>query len=231
MTSSPAACAIPLSDSGPQPRTWSAPQARARTIIRTMRTRFLLLVLLLFTASPGGFAAGAATSAVGVTTSAAASMMPAGSSDSRTSAVPGGAITFALPVPGPAEVLTPFRPPTTAYGTGHRGVDLAAPAGAQVRAAGSGTVVYAGDLAGRGVVSIQHPGGLRTTYEPVTATVTRGQAVTAGTVIGTLQVGHPSCAPAVCLHWGARLPDGTYLDPMALLRPWQVRLKPWDGSG
>jgi murein DD-endopeptidase MepM/ murein hydrolase activator NlpD len=140
------------------------------------------------------------------------------------------AVSFILPVPGPAEVLTPFRPPATRYGAGHRGVDLAAPAGIPVRAAADGTVVYAGDLAGRGVVSVQHPDGLRTTYEPVTATVTRGQSVTRGAVIGTLQEGHPSCAPAVCLHWGARLADGSYLDPMALLRPWRVRLKPWDAD-
>jgi murein DD-endopeptidase MepM/ murein hydrolase activator NlpD len=134
---------------------------------------------------------------------------------------------FLLPVPPPPQVLTPFRPPATKYGTGHRGVDLAAPAGTPVRAADTGTVVYAGMLAGRGVVSIQHPGGLRTTYEPVTASVAPGDHVQAGQVIGTLDAGHPSCAPADCLHWGARLPDGSYLDPMSLLRPWRVRLLPW----
>ncbi|HET8589086.1 MAG TPA: peptidoglycan DD-metalloendopeptidase family protein [Nakamurella sp.] len=145
--------------------------------------------------------------------------------------VPVTAASFALPVPPPAVVLTPFRPPATRYGPGHRGVDLAAPAGTAIRAAGGGTVVYAGNLAGRGVVSVEHPGGLRTTYEPVQATVTAGQWVAAGSRIGTLQPGHPSCAPAECLHWGARLPDGSYLDPMSLLHPWRVRLKPWDGTG
>jgi murein DD-endopeptidase MepM/ murein hydrolase activator NlpD len=145
--------------------------------------------------------------------------------------VPVTAASFALPVPPPAVVLTPFRPPATRYGPGHRGVDLVAPAGTAIRAAGAGTVVYAGTLAGRGVVSVEHPGGLRTTYEPVQATVTAGQWVAAGSRIGTLQPGHPSCAPAECLHWGARLPDGSYLDPMSLLHPWRVRLKPWDGTG
>lgn len=135
---------------------------------------------------------------------------------------------FDLPVPSPPVVLTPFRPPEHRYGTGHRGVDLAAPAGTPVRAAAAGTVAYAGTVAGRGVVSVLHPGGLRTTYEPVEATVTAGQAVTTGAVLGTLRPGHASCVPADCLHWGARLPDGSYLDPMALLRPWRVRLKPWE---
>jgi murein DD-endopeptidase MepM/ murein hydrolase activator NlpD len=98
-----------------------------------------------------------------------------------------------------------------------------------VVAAGAGRVVFAGELAGRGVISVEHEGGLRTTYEPVTASVAAGSPVAAGQPIGTLQAGHPGCAPASCLHWGARLPDGTYLDPLALLRPWAVRLWPWDG--
>jgi murein DD-endopeptidase MepM/ murein hydrolase activator NlpD len=58
------------------------------------------------------------------------------------------------------------------FGPGHRGVDLAAVAGAPVLAAGAGTVVFAGTVAGRGVVSVDHSGGLRTTYEPVLPTVT-----------------------------------------------------------
>jgi murein DD-endopeptidase MepM/ murein hydrolase activator NlpD len=125
-------------------------------------------------------------------------------------------------------VLTGFVPPPTRYGRGHRGVDLAAAVGAVVRAAGAGTVVFAGGLAGRGVVSIRHPSGLRTTYEPVTTTVATGTTVAEGEPIGILTAGHQACAPASCLHWGARLPDGSYLDPLALLRPWQVRLLPWD---
>ncbi len=136
---------------------------------------------------------------------------------------------FVLPLPPPPVVLTPFAPPPTRYGAGHRGVDLAADAGAVVAAAGAGRVVFAGDLAGRGVISIEHDGGLRTTYEPVTPMVEVASTVGAGQPIGTLQAGHAGCAPASCLHWGARLPDGSYLDPLALLRPWPVRLWPWDG--
>lgn len=135
---------------------------------------------------------------------------------------------FVLPVAGPAVVLTPFHPPATRHGTGHRGVDLAGRVGGQIRATGSGTVVFAGPLAGRGVISIDHPIGLRTTYEPVTGSVKAGDAVVAGQVIGVLEAGHPVCAPAVCLHWGARLPDGSYLDPMTLLGGLRVRLLPWD---
>ena len=144
-------------------------------------------------------------------------------------AAPAAATGFVLPVPPPPVLLTPFTPPASRFGAGHRGVDLAAPEGSAVVAAGAGVVVFAGALAGRGVVSIEHQGGLRTTYEPVSATVPPGTRVTAGTVIGALEAGHPGCAPASCLHWGARLPDRVYLDPMSLLEPWRVRLLPWDG--
>lgn len=138
---------------------------------------------------------------------------------------------FVLPVPPPPLILTPFAPPANPYGAGHRGVDLAAAANSVVVSAGPGTVVFAAELAGRGVISIQHAGGLRTTYEPVTASVPAGSIVVTGQQIGLLQPGHPGCVPAVCLHWGARLTDKLYLDPMALLAPWRVRLLPWPGRG
>ena len=114
-------------------------------------------------------------------------------------------------------MLTAFRPPRVRWGAGHRGVDLAAAVGTQIRAAGAGTVVYAGTLAGRGVVWIQHSPSLRTTYEPVGPTVVAGDSVGAGTLIGALQGGHLSCLPASCLHWGARAGPDDYLDPMLLL--------------
>lgn len=141
--------------------------------------------------------------------------------------VPASPGSFSAPLP--LIVVTPFRPPPTRYGAGHRGVDLAAAAGAIVVAAADGTVVYAGLLAGRGVVSIEHDGGLRTTYEPLHAVVAVGDRVSRGQPIGTVEPGHETCAPATCLHLGARMPDRVYLDPLALFRPWLVRLKPWSG--
>jgi murein DD-endopeptidase MepM/ murein hydrolase activator NlpD len=132
------------------------------------------------------------------------------------------------PLGGPPEVVRPFDPPARPWLPGHRGVDLAGIPGAPVRSAGVGVVVFAAPLAGRGVVSIEHPSGLRTTYEPVTATVAAGDAVGPGTTIGRLDAGHPGCPVAACLHWGLRR-DLTYLDPMLLLRPVRVRLKPLSG--
>ncbi|GAA1812808.1 hypothetical protein GCM10009835_35600 [Planosporangium flavigriseum] len=92
-------------------------------------------------------------------------------------------------------------------------------------AAGPGVVRFAGRLAGRGVVSIDHSDGLRTTYEPITPTVVAGRAVRAGDVIGTLDPAHPGCPVAACLHWGLRR-DEVYLDPLALVGRARVRLLP-----
>jgi murein DD-endopeptidase MepM/ murein hydrolase activator NlpD len=135
---------------------------------------------------------------------------------------------FAWPV-APPHVTRGFDPPPQPWLAGHRGVDLASEPGAEVHAAGAGTVVFVGVLAGRGVVSIAHPGGLRTTYEPVTATVAVGTRVARGDLIGRLDAGHPGCPVVACLHWGLRR-DGRYLDPLALLGLGRVRLLPLEAG-
>ncbi|WP_048416262.1 M23 family metallopeptidase, partial [Mycolicibacterium chubuense] len=102
-------------------------------------------------------------------------------------------------------------------------------AGQPVLAAAAGTVVFAGELAGRPLVSVAHPGGLRTSYEPVRASVRPGQLVGAGAVIGALQPGHAGCAASVCLHWGAMwgaAARADYVDPVALVVTTPIRLKP-----
>ncbi|WSA40932.1 M23 family metallopeptidase [Streptomyces sp. NBC_01808] len=114
-----------------------------------------------------------------------------------------------------------FEAPRSPYGPGHRGVDLRAAAGQPVRAAAAGRVSFAGRVAGRGVLAVDHPGTgrppLRTTYEPVVPAVIKGERVGKGQVIGHLQGGGYHCASA-CLHWGLRRgPD--YLDPLSLLPP------------
>ena len=131
------------------------------------------------------------------------------------------------PVAGWPRVSRPFQPPLSRYGPGHRGVDLIAAVNSPVLAAGDGTVVFAGELAGRGVVSVQHASGLRTTYEPVLAAVPPGAVVRRGQLIGVLQAGHEGCPAQACLHWGVRRGED-YLDPLRLLGRWQVRLKPWE---
>ncbi|GAA1462891.1 murein hydrolase activator EnvC family protein [Williamsia maris] len=135
---------------------------------------------------------------------------------------------YTWPLAPRPSVVRGFDPPEQRWMSGHRGVDLASTAGAVVRSAGSGVVNFAGEVAGKQVVSVRHADGILTTYEPVEALVTAGRPVARGDPLGTLVVGHAGCV-GVCLHWGARRGAGSgarYLDPLALLGVSRVRLKP-----
>lgn len=122
------------------------------------------------------------------------------------------------------EVVRGFDPPDSPWGAGHRGVDLLGRVGQGVHAALPGRVSFAGTLAGRGVVVVDH-GATRTTYEPVTATVSLGAPVGQGDRIGTLQLAGSHCFPRACLHWGW-IAGTTYLDPLRLVGAGPVRLLP-----
>jgi murein DD-endopeptidase MepM/ murein hydrolase activator NlpD len=99
-----------------------------------------------------------------------------------------------------------------------------------VLAAGAGRVRFAGRVAGRGVVVIEHPDGVLTEYEPVTTAVAAGEPVSRGQPIGRVAGSHGRCRPSRCLHWSARR-DGAYFDPMTLLVGLgPVRLLPWNDS-
>lgn len=122
-------------------------------------------------------------------------------------------------------VAAQFEAPTSRWGAGHRGVDLVGRTGQQVRAALPGRVSFVGHVAGMPVVVVDH-GGTRTTYQPVVASVARGDEVAAGAVIGSLQWAGSHCSPAACLHWGW-VRGTTYLDPLELVdAPRPVRLLP-----
>ena len=131
------------------------------------------------------------------------------------------------PIDGELTVSRAFEHLPHRLAAGHRGADLRGSPSSPVLAAGDGVVVFAGMVAGRPLVSIDHPGGLRTTYEPVDPSVAAGQQVARGSPIGTLTVGHPGCPVQACLHWGLRRGE-TYLDPLSLLRSPRVRLLPLD---
>ncbi len=122
--------------------------------------------------------------------------------------------SYAWPVAGP--VVREFEPPAGPFGAGHRGIDVAAPSGARVRAAGAGVVAFAGRIAGDLHVSIDHPDGVRTTYAFLgSIVVAPGAGVARGAPVGTVGVGHPGSEEAH-LHFGARY-AGQYIDPMLLL--------------
>lgn len=134
---------------------------------------------------------------------------------------PSAAVWPLSPAP---DVVAGFDPPAEEWGAGHRGVDLLGAAGQTVRAAAAGTVTFAGMLAGRGVVVVDH-GGTRTTYEPVEAGVRVGDRVAAGDPIGRLGRFGSHCWPRSCLHWGL-IAGARYLDPLSLVGAGPVRLLP-----
>lgn len=138
-----------------------------------------------------------------------------------------GVAAWRLPVdPAHGAVERGYDPPLLRWSAGHRGVDLAASRGTKVHAAMAGMVTYAGTLAGRGVVVVNH-GRLRSTYEPVNPAVVVGARVNAGDVLGALTLESSHCAPKACLHWGVK--EGhEYRDPLALIATGrsEVRLLP-----
>jgi murein DD-endopeptidase MepM/ murein hydrolase activator NlpD len=126
-------------------------------------------------------------------------------------------------------VVRAFDPPESTWGPGHRGVDLIGGVGEVVRTALAGRVTFAGPLAGRGVVVVDH-GTTRTTYEPVAASVRVGDVLARGQPIGTLELAGSHCFPRACLHWGWKR-GPTYLDPLLLVGGGRVVLLPlWQGS-
>jgi murein DD-endopeptidase MepM/ murein hydrolase activator NlpD len=137
------------------------------------------------------------------------------------------AVAYVPPLPGTLRVVHPFEPPPTPYSAGHRGVDLATRPAAIVRAAADGRVIFAGAVAGRGVVVLLHADGVSTEYEPVTPSVRAGQDIARGAPVGRVSGSHEGCLPDECLHWGARH-AGVYFDPLSLLGELGVvRLLPW----
>ena len=134
-----------------------------------------------------------------------------------TGPLPVGAGQFIWPVDGP--VVSGFGMRThPIFGDTrmHSGIDIAAPQGAPVVAAGAGEVIYVGVMSGYGnVVIIDHGGGLATTYNHLSSFATMtGQRVSAGTLIAA--VGCTGYCTGPHLHFEVRI-NGTPVDPMPFL--------------
>jgi murein DD-endopeptidase MepM/ murein hydrolase activator NlpD len=124
--------------------------------------------------------------------------------------------TWIWPVTGP--VLRSFDPPGTPFGSGHRGIDIGAPAGTTVLAPAPGTVAFAGQVGGQLFVTLDHGGGLASTYSWVSAALVRkGDLVVRGQPIARSGSGHPGDT-VDSLHLGVKL-DGAYVDPLDYLAP------------
>lgn len=137
------------------------------------------------------------------------------------------ASAYVSPVTGLPEIGRVLRPadiPAQNWERGHRGVDLAIRPGEQVLAPAAGEVAFVGVVVGTPVISVVHPDGIRTTYQPVHPWVEEGEAVTAGQPLGLM-------AGSEGLHWGALTGPDVYINPLSLLPRPVIRLKPVDGRG
>ena len=120
-------------------------------------------------------------------------------------------------------VADPFREPPCRWCPGNRGLEYRIGADVDVRAAASGTVAFAGDVAGVSYVVIELPMGWRHTYGRLASIrVQPGDLVIAGTIIGRASSE---------LFFGLRV-GGVYRDPAPFLGTWsgQARLVPVDGT-
>lgn len=150
-----------------------------------------------------------ASSTLAVPAVAAADRTP---SERRAAAeVPG---RWVWPVAAPIRIISPFRAPPTPYEAGHRGIDVETDVAAPVVASAPGVVSFAGMVAGRPVVAIDHGGGVVSAVEPVAALVEAGATVAPGDQIGTVATGG-HCGWR-CLHFGVRI-DGEYVSPFLFL--------------
>jgi murein DD-endopeptidase MepM/ murein hydrolase activator NlpD len=124
--------------------------------------------------------------------------------------------SWAWPVTGP--VIRAYDPPSSPYGTGHRGIDIATPFGTPVVAAAAGTVSFAGSVGGQLFVSVDHGGGVISSYSFLSLVqVRKGDLVAAGTTVARSGYGHVGETPAH-LHFGVRV-NGAYTDPTSYLAP------------
>ncbi|MBI2692160.1 MAG: M23 family metallopeptidase [Solirubrobacterales bacterium] len=145
---------------------------------------------------------------------------------------PNGAATAdggggAWPWPLLGDVITPYKNGSDRFAAGqHRGLDIAAPAGTQVRAIVDGRVTFAGALPDGGVtVTVRSSDGaqLVSGLHLASRAVSRGESVAVGQVIGTVGTTGKRSIVQPHLHLSVRrASDRAYLDPMTLLGAQQL---------
>jgi murein DD-endopeptidase MepM/ murein hydrolase activator NlpD len=101
------------------------------------------------------------------------------------------------------------------WGRMHEGIDISAPTGTAVRAAASGSVVFAGVMGGYGnIVVIDHGNGLATAYAHLSSIWIGGGSVSQGQGVGA--VGCTGSCTGPHLHFEVRV-NGSAVNPMNYL--------------
>jgi murein DD-endopeptidase MepM/ murein hydrolase activator NlpD len=123
------------------------------------------------------------------------------------------------PLPSAVRISSGFgmrNSPTSGASKNHKGIDLAAPNGSPILAAGSGRVTFAGQAGGAGnMIQIDHGSGLVTEYMHMASfTVRQGMDVEAGQKIGG--VGSTGTSTGNHLHFAVKL-NGTLQNPLSYI--------------
>lgn len=145
-----------------------------------------------------------------------------GSSDNSSSDenIPDSGGQFIWPCPSSSNITSPYGyriHPITGRKKLHSGVDIGAPTGASVLAAGSGTVILSeySSSAGNWII-IDHGGGLSTVYMHNSSLVAkRGDHVKRGELIA--RVGSTGMSTGSHLHFSVRV-NGNYVNPMPYVK-------------
>lgn len=127
-------------------------------------------------------------------------------------------LAWGWPLAGTPKVVRAFDPPAQPWLSGHRGVDLLAPQGAEVLSPIAAVVTFSGVVVNREVLTLMTNEGLRLSFEPVVSSLGVGDLVARGQVIGQVH-GPTHCENSVvasCLHWGVRRGE-VYLDPLQFI--------------
>lgn len=127
---------------------------------------------------------------------------------------------YTWPTPGYHTITSPFGMrfhPILQTRKLHTGVDIGAPMGADIVAADSGVVIYAGYNGGYGnMIIVDHGNGMSTLYAHMSRFVAgNGEKVSKGQVIG--KVGSTGFSTGPHLHFEVRK-DGNPVDPMGYIR-------------
>ncbi|EFA23128.1 peptidase, M23 family [Bifidobacterium gallicum DSM 20093 = LMG 11596] len=124
-----------------------------------------------------------------------------------------------------ARIIAAFDGPAQPWLAGHRGVDMEAKTGDQLRAPLDAVVSFVGSVAGKSVVSLRGEVGTLT-FEPAATQLSVGASVQQGEVFAHVE-GHSDHCDDHCVHWGVKVGNRQYRDPEALLTAQRIVLKPW----
>ena len=119
--------------------------------------------------------------------------------------------------------------PVKGYSGSSPEIDIRAEPGTRLYAPSDGIISFAGIVAGKNVVSITHSKGRISTFEPAQTGLAVKTHVKKGQEIGWVEGGSDHCRD-ICVQWGIKTGEKSYLDPEILVSRKTVVLKPVDGG-